>query len=575
MNWKHFDFLRRDVGPIELDLVEAYGKSRITRRDFVKRGTMIGLSVPFMASVIAACGSDSEGASTEAGDEEETGSDDSGAATVGGSMVLANQQGDANSGLDPIAMLDLGTYNVVSQSFEYLVGISEDGNLGPTGLATAWSTNEDGTVWTFELREGVTWHSGGEFTSADVAATMDRLVAAGNAGLAGIIEEGSVDSSDPAVAVFTLPEPNGNFPALVSTYNAQTVITPTDYSNGTTLDERQDGTGAWILDSFDPTSFTAKFTRNPDWWGGSTPLDAIELRGFADIGTAVTAMTSGEVDALSQFETVGGEGLLAAENFVVLTPPSTGHRQVWFNTQEGGPYEDKLVRRALAYTLDRDQINQTLFNGKAVIGNDHPIHPTLPFFDSGAVPQRSRDIEMAKSLLAEAGQEAVASTFEAGDIVLSGDLAGIIKQNSAEAGFDLTVNVQSNSTFYGDAWCPGPSETDDSLPCAGSAGVGVVDWGHRPVPDVFLNSALTTGAVWNGSNYASEEYDAAFNEYSTSLDVDSQKAASSKIMQILHEDTPALYPFFIPYLAGHSDAVSGMVQSALGQTILSGASKEG
>lgn len=101
------------------------------------------------------------------------------------------------------------------------------------------------------------------------AATMDRLAAQGNAGLAGVIGEGAVDASDPTKAVFTLIEANGNFPVLVSLFNAQSVITPEDYSDGTTLDARPDGTGAWVLDSFDPTTFVATFNRNPDWWGGA------------------------------------------------------------------------------------------------------------------------------------------------------------------------------------------------------------------------------------------------------------------------------------------------------------------
>ena len=66
-------------------------------------------------------------------------------------------------------MLDLGTYSVLSQSFEYLVGLADDGNIGATALATEWTPNEDGSAWTFKLREGVTWQDGTPFTAASVA----------------------------------------------------------------------------------------------------------------------------------------------------------------------------------------------------------------------------------------------------------------------------------------------------------------------------------------------------------------------------------------------------------------------
>ncbi len=573
MNFKRLDFFRRDVGPVQLDLIESYAQGKIRRRDFLKRGAIIGLSAPAMASIIAACGDDGDETSSdgETGTTAEGGG--SGEATQGGNLIVAIQQGDANTGLDPVNMLDLGTYNVLAQSFEPLVGVGPDGNIGDTGLATSWEPNEDGSVWTFTLREGVKWQNGSDFTSADVAATMDRLAAQGNAALGGVIDAGSTDASDPTKAVISLLEPNGNFPVLVSIFNSQALITPADYSDGTTLDARPDGTGAWKFVSFDPTTFVVKFERNPDWWGGSTLLDTIELRGFGDIGTAVTAMTSREVDAIQQFSVIGGEGLLGDANFTVLTPPSANHRQVWFNTQEG-QYTDKLIRRALAFSIDRQQMVDTLFAGRGEVANDHPVLSSLPFFDPDAVPQRTRDIEMAKSLLAEAGVTGVASSIETGDLQEIPDLAGIIQQNAAEAGFDLRVSTQSNSTFYGAAWCPEDND-DSTVPCWGSAELGIVDYGHRPTPDVYFSSALASGGVWNSCVWENADFDRLLSEYRTSIDVEGQKAAVGEIMKLMHEETPAIYPYFYNYLSGHDNSVSGIQATALGHTIVSGASKSG
>ncbi len=579
MNWKRFDFLRRDIGPVELDLVESYAKRRISRRDFVKRGTIVGLSAPFMGAVIAACGSDEEsgGGDGAGGDTTTTTAGGGGTPTQGGNLILANQVGDSASGLDPVNMLDLGTYNVIAQSFEFLVGLGPDGNIAPagasTGLATDWSPNEDGSVWTFTLRQGVQWQDGGELTSADVAATMDRLVVQGNAGLAGVIGEGSVDASDPGTAVITLLAPNGNFPVLVSIFNAQSVITPADYVDGTTLDERPTGTGPWKLDSFDPTTFVVRFVRNENWWGGSTILDSIELRGFNDLGTAVTAMSAREIDAMQSFTVIGGEGLLNDPNFTVLTPPSAAHRKLWFNVQQGNEFTDPRVRQALAYTIDRDQLINTLYAGRAVLANDHPVLDSLPFFPEGAVEQRSRDIERARSLMAEAGVDSVSAEINTGDIGEIPQMAAIIAQTAAEAGFNLTVREQSNSTFYGDAWCPGPAEGDETLPCNNSASIGIVDWGHRPVPDIYLTSGFQTGGVWNAANYNSADYDAAVSEYQSAVDVEGQKTALTKVVQQLHEDTPACFTSFWNYLSGHDNSVSGIQATALGHTLLSGASK--
>ncbi len=400
---------------------------------------------------------------------------------------------------------------------------------------------------------------------------MDRAVAFGNAGLAGVIGEGSVDASDPAKAVITLLEPNGNFPVLVSIFNSQSLITPEDYVSGTTLDERPEGTGAFILDSFDPTTFVVKYKRNENWWAGVPNFETVELRGFGDIGTAVTAMTARQVDIIQSFSVIGGEGLLSDGNFTVLTPPSSNHRQMWFNTQQG-QFTDKNLRKAVAYTLNRPQMVSVLFDGRAEVANDHPILSTLPFFDEAATPQRTVDIDMAKQLLSDGGVTSISSSIETGDIGEIPDLAAIVKANAAAAGIEFSVSSQSNSTFYGAAWCP-PGGTDPTLPCDGSAEFGIVDYGHRPTPDIFLGSALSTGGVWNSSNFANAEFDGLLSDYRTAVDVDGQKAAIGSIQKLLHEETPACYAYFFNYLAGHDNSVSGVETTALGHLLLGKASK--
>jgi peptide/nickel transport system substrate-binding protein len=586
MDWKRFDRARENVTPVELDLIEHYAQGKIRRRDFLKRGTIIGLSMPFMGAIIAACGGDDDDATPSATDPpggttgestgettgESTGTTAPPAAAAGGSIIIAIQQGDAGTGLDPVNMIDLGTYNVIAQSFEFLVGLGDDGNIAPTALATGWTPNDTGDVWTFDLRPGVTWQNGSEFTSADVAATMDRLAAQGNAGLAGVIAEGSVDASDPTKAVFTLVEANGNFPVLVSLFNAQAVITPADYTDGTTLSERPDGTGAWKLDSFDASTFVARFSRNPDWWGGQTVLDSIELRGFADMSTSVTAMQARDIDVIQQFTVLAGDSLLNDANFTLLTPPASTHREVWFNTQQS-QFSSLPLRQAIAWAVDREQMVETLFAGRAEVGNDHPVLSALPFYDPDAVPQRVRDVEMARQLLSDASLDGVSTGLASGDILEIPQLAAIIQQNLSEVGISVEVNTQSNSTFYGDAWCPGADPADPTLPCSNSADFGIVDYGHRPTPDVFLGSALSTGGVWNSSNWTNPDFDAKLSEYRRATDVDGQKAAIGAIQKILWDEVPIVMPYFYNYLCGHDNSVTGVQATALGHTIVSQASK--
>jgi peptide/nickel transport system substrate-binding protein len=553
MDWKRFDRTRRSVGPVELDLVESYAQGRISRRDFLKRGTVIGLSAPFLASVLAACGEEAPGTTGPTGGGQK-----------GGILKIATQKPAAT--LDPIGMQDLGAYGIIAQCFEFLATLGEEGQIAP-GLAESWTPNEDNSVWTFQLRQGVKWQDGSDFSSADVAATMDRLVEAGNSGLKGVIEAGSVDTSDPNVAVITLTGPNLNFPYLVSVFNAQSPITPAAFETGTTLDGSPNGTGPWVLDSYDANT-SAKFSRNPNWWGGETLLDGQEVQFFDDLGTMVTAMQGGSVDAIVQFQAIGGEGLLENPDFTVLDLQASTHRQIWMRC-DTGQFRDPRVRQALALTFDRQAMVDTLFRGRAEIANDHIIPSFAPFYND-SVPQRPKDDEAARQLLSAAGfPNGLKADLHAAELQEIPDLAALIQSGAKAAGFDLTLAIESLDTFYGSQWCP--AEPADP-PCSGAAELGIVDYGHRPTPDVFLNSALATNGVWNSSQYSSAEFDAAFKEFQSSLTIEDQIAAAGTLETILNEDVPVGVPYFYHYLSGHSNKVSGVRVSALGQMFVEQAS---
>ncbi len=578
MNWKLLDRARRSVSnPVQLDVLESYVAGSISRRNFLKRGSIVGLSLPFMGAVIAACGDGgSEGTTGTGGAGEGT---QAPAGTEAPAGTTAGQEGGIlristvtpASPLDPVLMQDLASYGVVFQSFEHLVSFDADGNLAP-GLAESWESNDDGTVWTFNLAQGVKWQDGSDFSSADVAATFDRMVEVGNSALQGVIAAGSVDSSDPNVAVVTLEGPNGNLPALVSNYNAQSPITPVAYEPGTTLDASPNGTGPWKLVSYDPAT-KAVFERNPDWRGGSTPLDGVEFQFFDDIGTQITAVQGGSVDAIVQFQVIGADALFNNDNFVVKDIEAATHRQVWMRVDQG-QFADKRVRQALALTFNRQQLIDTLWRGRAVIGNDHVIAPFLPFFDE-SLEQRERNPEQAKQLLADAGfPDGLTATLNCGELQEIPQLAQLIQAGAAEGGFNLEINVEGLDTFYGNQWCPsadGGGPTDP--PCVNAAELGIVDYGHRPVPDVYLNAALSTGGVWNSSQFANSEFDGAFGEYQAAVGVDEQKAAAGKLQRILNDEVPVGLPYFYNYLYGHSNEFQNVFVSALGHPNLAQASR--
>ena len=372
---------------------------------------------------------------------------------------------------------------------------------------------------------------------------MDRLVEGGNSGLSGILSKGSVTASDPLTAVIKLDKPVGLFPYLVSVFNAQTVITPVNYPLGNTLDKNPEGTGPWILDSLDPTT-AAKFRRNPAYWGGAPLLDTVEFQFFPDTDTQVTALQGGNVDVVLQFQASTGNSLFTDSNINVTTLHAATHRQLWMRCDKG-QFADKRVRQALALTLDRPQLISTLFDGKADLGNDHVIAPIYPYFDASAPPQRVRDIDKAKGLLKDAGfPDGLEATLYAGDLQEIKQLAELVAVQAADAGFKITPSVGANSDFYGKYWCPGdPADP----PCSGSSEMGIVDYGHRATPDVFLNAALKTHGIWNSSQYSSQALDDAFAAFQAAPEKDDagRAAAAKNIQTILNDDTDGHHPVLL------------------------------
>ncbi len=567
MNWRVIDSVRRRSTALEVDLIDHYVANTISRREFLKRGTILGLGMTSMGAVIAACGDGTTettgGSATTQGGATPT----TAGMAEGGVLRLGNQT--PASALDPILMQDLGTYGLIAMSFEYLLGLADDGGLAP-GLAESWSANDDATVWTFNLRQGVKWHDGSDFTSADVAATIDRIVEANIGGLAdgGFLSQGACDSSDPTKAVISLDKANGNLPALLSLYNAQTPITPVSYEIGTTLDVVKNGTGPFKLVDFDPST-GASYEKNPDWWGGNPHLDTVEFQFFDDLATSISAVQSGAVDGVVQFQVIGGDALLNDPNMVVLETPTANHRQIWMRVDKG-QFADKRVRQALAYTFDRQKMVDVLYKGKAVIANDHPVAPFFEGFDP-TLEQRPRDIDMAKQLLADAGfADGLNATLNHAQFQEIPQLAQLIQAGAAEAGINLQLAGESLDTFYGNAWCPAEPA---SPPCSGATELGIVDYGHRPTPDVYFNNALLTNGIWNSSQYASPEFDAAVTEYSAATDVDSKRTALGKCERLLNDEVPIGLAYFYNYLSAHNKNFTGIKISALGHPYLGNASR--
>ena len=567
-DFNQLDPFRKKADPLQLDLVESFAQGKINRRHFIQRGTVLGLSLASISAIVAACGGSSSGGGEAATDTGIGGGEvsDTVAVKTGGSIKLAMSP-PGSEGVNPITMIDLVTYNVCAQVFEYLVRSASDLSVVPQ-LATEWSGSSDGKTWTFKLREGVMWQDGTPFTSADVVATMDKLVEAGNSALTGTLSAGGTTAPDDLTVVFALDAANGHFPYLVSSDNAQSLITPTAWTVKDNLKPGVGGTGPWKLDSLDVKT-SAKYSRNDAWWGGKTPLDTVEFIFIEDTAAQIAAVSSGEADGNTQFSADQGEVLLNDPNMNIVELKSATHRQFWMQC-DSGAVKDPKVRQAIAWTFDRQKMIDKALGGHGTVANDHVLFELYPYFDSAAVEQRVQDIDKAKALLKEAGAEGMSIELpyiKASDMT---NMAILAADGMKQAGIDVKLVGSDYSTFYGKFWCPAEPAKP---PCVGASDIGIVDYGHRGTPDVYLNAALATNGVWNSSQYGSSTFDTQFAAWSAAVDVDAQKTTAGAIQQTLWNDTPVGIPYTINTLGAFNKKFQGIVTTAMGFAFLESASQ--
>ncbi|MGH6893677.1 MAG: ABC transporter substrate-binding protein, partial [Dongiaceae bacterium] len=337
INFKRLDALRRGRTEHENHLIDGFLSGRVSRREFMRHGSVLGLSLPFLGSVAAAVGLAATPRLARAG-------------TPGGTIRVA--QIVPAAAIDPVKIADAGGIVVVSQVAETLVLSGADLTAQPV-LAESWSPNKDGTVWTFKLRKGVKFHNGKGMTADDVVATFDRLADPDNgsnalSALSGVLSKGGTRKVDDYTVEFHLDAANGGFPYIVSTDNYNAVILPVDYAGD--FEQNMIATGPFKLEKYTP-KVGASFVRNTDYWGAKVLPDRIEAGFYNDYQPQILALQGGQIDIIQQIPVLQGVGLLNDPNFDIISTPSTAHQQVHMRT-DLDPFKDKRVRRAIALCLD-------------------------------------------------------------------------------------------------------------------------------------------------------------------------------------------------------------------------------
>src|SRR5579871_6442021 len=323
--------VRHGQSEIANHIIDEFAAGRLSRRDFIRRATVGGIAAPALGSILAACGGTS--ASSSPGSSP--------AAGAHGAVIKAGIVTPTAS-IDPVTVADQGGLDMLAQTGEYLCLSGQTLNLQPV-LAESWTSNSAADVWTFKIRQGVTFHNGAPLTADDVVYTYKlQTNPAGKSNalsaFKGVLTPDGVTKVDDFTVQFKLAAPNGNFPYLTSSDNYNMIIIPNNY-DPTHWQSSFIGTGPFKLGSYTP-KVGATFARNTQYWGPKALPAATEFTFYDTQTPLVLALTGGTIDVVGQFAVAGGEQLLApGAPYNIINLKSSAHRQLSMRNDQA-PFTD-------------------------------------------------------------------------------------------------------------------------------------------------------------------------------------------------------------------------------------------
>lgn len=466
--------------------------------------------------------------------------------------------------LDPQIQNDTTSESVVKMLYNTLLKFEDDGTV-VGDLAESWSVSEDKLTWTFNLKQGVKFHNGKELTSADVKATFDRALNAEAGGLrtTEIIKMfTAVEAPDPYTVTITTDGPYGPMESLMC--NMSLGIMDADYIEKYGLDlgtsvEGENGTGPFKVVSWERDQEIV-VERFDDYFGTPAKLQTVVYTIIPEAASRVIALETGEVDVIDKPTDEDLARLEAdTENFTVLRKPTISQRLFRFGCNDPIISNTK-VRQAIVYAIDRQAIIDALFTGSAY-PSTAPLAPvTFGYSNLGEIEQ---DLELAKSLLAEAGYpDGFDTKIVTTERYQNGiELAEIISQQLAEIGINAKIEVWEWSALSA-SWNGITADEFDQPIFIMGAGPSMRD------ADGGLRGLYTTSETGlndrNYGFYSNAEVDALIEQGMQETDQQKRVEIYKEAMEILYREDPVAFWLFDMYgLAITSSKVEGVTLSPI------------
>jgi len=430
-----------------------------------------------------------------------------------------------------------------------LVDITPELKIIPQ-LATGWKWSADGLTLTMDLREGVTFHDGTPFNAEAVVANIERSKNMPESRRKSEVKSiESVAASGPYQVEMTLAAPDATLLAQLADRAGMMVSPTAAAAAGADFGNKPICSG--------PFKFVERIQQDrivlekfADYWNADAfHFDKVTFLPIPDTTVRLANLRSGDLDMLERLAAPDAAGVKSDANLQYAEAVSLGYQGITINVGNGdrakNPFgQDARLRQALELSIDREALNQVVFEGVSAAGNQ-PFPPASPWYDKD-VPVPARDVEKAKALMKEAGFESFDLEVQVANNPVQTQVMQVVQAMAAEAGFNISLKSMEFATLLQEQ-------------TAGNYQASQVGWSGRVDPDGNIHQFMTCKGGINDSKYCNPEVDKLLDAARTSTDEADRKAKYDAAREILAKDLPIIYLYHQTWIWALDKKVEGFV----------------